>query len=62
MVNAQTGEYFTTTERTSMNAVFQRQENAIISLLENRIAQVLNFPIDNGEGLQILRYHSGRRI
>lgn len=59
VVNAQTGEYFTTTERTSMNAVFQRQENAIISVLENRIAQVLNFPIDNGEGLQILRYHSG---
>ena len=42
-----------------MNAVFQRQENAIVSVLESRIAKVLNFPIENGEGLQILRYHSG---
>lgn len=59
VVNAQTGDYFVTQERTSMNAAFARQENAIVTILENRIAQIVNFPIENGEGLQVLRYGSG---
>lgn len=59
VVNAQTGDYFITHERTSMNASFARQENDIVTILENRIATVTNFPVENGEGLQVLRYLSG---
>ncbi len=45
--------------RTSDGMFFTRGETALIQRLEQRIAALLAWPIENGEGLQILRYRPG---
>ena len=45
--------------RTSEGMFFGRAENPICARVEERIAKLLNWPLDNGEGLQILRYQPG---
>ena len=45
--------------RTSEGMFFGRGENPLISRIEERIAALLGWPIENGEGLQILRYRPG---
>ena len=42
--------------RTSEGMFFERGEHALIHTLEQRIAALLGWPLENGEGLQILRY------
>ena len=43
-------------DRTSEGMFFERGASELISGLEARIAALLDWPIENGEGLQILRY------
>ena len=45
--------------RTSDGMFFTRGENALITRIEARIAALLNWPVERGEGLQILRYRPG---
>ncbi len=45
--------------RTSEGMFFQRGEAPLIARLEERIAALLNWPVENGEGLQILHYRPG---
>ena len=45
--------------RTSDGMFFERGEHALIRTLEQRIAELLQWPLENGEGLQILRYRPG---
>ena len=45
--------------RTSEGMFFGRGENPLISRIEERMAALLCWPIENGEGLQILRYRPG---
>ena len=45
--------------RTSEGMFFERGENEICARIEARIAALLDWPIDHGEGLQILRYRPG---
>jgi prolyl 4-hydroxylase len=45
--------------RTSEGMFFGRGENDVCKRIEARIATLLNWPLDNGEGLQILRYQPG---
>ena len=45
--------------RTSDGMFFERGETPLIDRIERRIAQLLNWPLDRGEGLQILRYRPG---
>jgi prolyl 4-hydroxylase len=45
--------------RSSEGTFFQRGENTLIQCLEKRISQLMNCPIENGEGIQILHYLSG---
>ncbi len=45
--------------RTSEGMFFGRGENPLISRIEERMAALLGWPIENGEGLQILRYRPG---
>ena len=45
--------------RTSEGMFFRRGEHEVISRLEQRIAALVNWPIENGEGLQILHYRPG---
>jgi prolyl 4-hydroxylase len=46
-------------DRTSQGMFFQRGETALIDRIEQRLARLLNWPVENGEGLQILRYGPG---
>ena len=45
--------------RTSEGMFFERGEAAVIQRIEQRIAHLVNWPVDHGEGLQILRYRPG---
>jgi len=46
-------------DRTSDGMFFMRGENPLVTRIEARIARLLNWPVENGEGLQILRYRPG---
>ncbi|QNP47963.1 2OG-Fe(II) oxygenase [Diaphorobacter aerolatus] len=58
-VETQTGGEEVNESRTSEGMFFQRGENEIVKKLEARIARLVNWPLENGEGLQILRYGPG---
>ena len=45
--------------RTSDGMFFERGEAPLISLIEQRIAELLHWPVDHGEGMQVLRYRPG---
>lgn len=45
--------------RTSQGMFFRRAENELCQRIEARIAALLNWPLENGEGLQILHYKPG---
>ena len=45
--------------RTSDGMFFERGETALIRSIESRIAELLRWPVDHGEGLQVLRYRPG---
>ena len=58
-VDIQTGGEELHPDRTSQGMFFARGENEVVTRLEARIAKLLGWPIENGEGLQILRYPPG---
>lgn len=45
--------------RTSDGMFFERGEFPICDLIERRIAALVRWPLENGEGLQVLRYRPG---
>lgn len=45
--------------RTSDGMFFERGETALIERIEQRIAALLHWPVQRGEGLQVLRYGPG---
>ena len=45
--------------RTSDGMFFARGEAPLITRIEQRIADLLHWPVDHGEGLQVLRYRPG---
>lgn len=58
-VDPVTGEMKTIQDRTSVGTYFPLEENEFISRLDRRLADIGNLPVENGEGLQILRYGVG---
>ena len=58
-VKVETGASEVNAARTSDGMFFSRQENPLCSLIETRIAALLRWPLENGEGLQVLRYRPG---
>ncbi|MET0541241.1 MAG: 2OG-Fe(II) oxygenase [Variovorax sp.] len=58
-VETQTGGEILNVDRTSDGMFFERGENEIVARLEARIAALLRWPVEYGEGLQILRYRPG---
>lgn len=46
-------------DRTSNGMFFDRGENPLIQRIEARIACLLHWPVENGEGLQVLHYRPG---
>lgn len=57
-VNPETGQEDVIRNRTSEGIWFQRGEDAFIERLDQRIAGLMNCPVENGEGLQILHYNT----
>jgi len=45
--------------RTSRGMFFERGETGVIDKVERRIAALLDWPVQNGEGLQVLHYKPG---
>ena len=45
--------------RTSEGMFFQRGENELVKTIETRIAKLVNWPVEHGEGLQVLHYKPG---
>lgn len=45
--------------RTSQGMFFQRGETDLCQTIEARIAALVNWPVENGEGIQVLRYSPG---
>ena len=58
-VATKTGGEEINVDRTSDGMFFQRGETELIERIERRIAALLRWPLENGEGLQILRYGPG---
>jgi prolyl 4-hydroxylase len=59
VVNAETGNYDIHPHRTSSGTHFARGENALIQRIEQRIAELVQCPVERGEPLQILHYQPG---
>jgi prolyl 4-hydroxylase len=58
-VDTATGGSEVNTARTSDGMFFERGETPLIDRIERRIAALVNWPVERGEGLQILRYRPG---
>ncbi|CAE6725973.1 2OG-Fe(II) oxygenase [Paraburkholderia nemoris] len=55
-VNPATGKEDVIRNRTSEGIWYQRGEDAFIEKMDRRISSLMNWPVENGEGLQILHY------
>ncbi|HZY18972.1 MAG TPA: 2OG-Fe(II) oxygenase [Ramlibacter sp.] len=58
-VATRTGGEEVNDDRTSNGMFFQRGENELVRCIEARLAHLLNWPEENGEGLQVLHYRPG---
>jgi prolyl 4-hydroxylase len=58
-VETQTGGEVLNVDRTSDGMFFERGENEVVARLEKRVARLLQWPLEFGEGLQVLRYSPG---
>lgn len=58
-VELETGGEELNADRTSNGMFYARAENELIARIERRLAQLTRWPVENGEGLQILHYHPG---
>jgi prolyl 4-hydroxylase len=58
-VQTETGGTEVNPARTSDGMFFNRGESELTQRIEARIAALLRWPVENGEGLQVLRYRPG---
>lgn len=58
-VATRTGGEEVNADRTSNGMFFQRGEGELVRRIERRIARLVNWPEENGEGLQVLHYTPG---
>jgi prolyl 4-hydroxylase len=58
-VATKTGGEELNADRTSNGMFYARDENELVKRIEARLAHLVNWPIENGEGLQILHYRPG---
>jgi prolyl 4-hydroxylase len=58
-VDKETGESKVIENRTSFGTFFQLEEDDFIARLDKRLAEIVNWPLDHAEGLQILNYRKG---
>jgi prolyl 4-hydroxylase len=58
-VQIETGSSEVNEARTSQGMFFERGEHPVCARLEARIAALINWPVENGEGVQVLHYGPG---
>ncbi|KML36050.1 2OG-Fe(II) oxygenase [Cytobacillus firmus] len=46
--------------RNSSSTFFEEGENELVARIEKRVSQIMNIPVEHGEGLQILNYKIGQ--
>jgi prolyl 4-hydroxylase len=54
-----TGATQVTNVRTSNGMFFQRGQNEVVARVEARLARLCGWPVENGEGIQVLQYGPG---
>jgi len=54
-----TGGEAVNADRTSNGMFFRRAESELVARIETRIARLLHWPLENGEGVQVLHYQPG---
>ncbi|SMC15970.1 prolyl 4-hydroxylase [Andreprevotia lacus DSM 23236] len=58
-VDPKTGGDAVIADRTSYGAFFAINENPLIANIDRRLAELMSWPVENGEGIQILNYKVG---
>ncbi|HEY1535975.1 MAG TPA: 2OG-Fe(II) oxygenase [Polyangiaceae bacterium] len=59
IVNPYSGQNEVAAQRTSLGMFFRLQENALIAKLDHRVSRLMQLPLENGEGFQVLHYPTG---
>jgi prolyl 4-hydroxylase len=59
IVDLQSGQDVIAAYRSSLGMFFRPQETDFIARLDRRISELMNLPVENGEGLQVLYYPTG---
>lgn len=58
-IDPQTGNEIVIQNRSSFGTFFQLNEDDFIASIDRRLSELLHWPVDHSEGLQILRYQVG---
>jgi prolyl 4-hydroxylase len=61
VVDGRTGADIAVDRRSSEGMFFRLRENPFIAQLDERLSALMNWPVENGEGLQVLHYGPGGR-
>ena len=59
VVDGRTGADIAVDRRSSEGMFFRLNENPFIARLDERLSALMNWPVENGEGLQVLHYSPG---
>ena len=59
LVDPMTGQNIVSDQRMSWGMFFRLEENDFIARLDRRLSLLMNLPLENGEGLQVLHYPTG---
>ena len=59
VLNMESGDSQVQDVRTSNGMFFQRSQNEVVERVEARLARLANWPVENGEGMQVLQYGPG---
>ena len=59
LVDPMTGQDVVSDKRTSWGMFFRLEENEFIARIDRRLSRLMNLPLENGEGLQVLHYPTG---
>jgi prolyl 4-hydroxylase len=59
LVDPMTGRDIVSDQRASWGVFFRLEESDLIARLDRRLSALMNLPLENGEGLQVLHYPEG---
>src|SRR5262249_3478766 len=59
IVDPASGKDTVSMTRTSEGMFFGLEENELVARIDRRVSKLMNLPVENGEGLQVLRYPEG---